>query len=77
MAGDVGTNLLDDECPAENSESDSNKEILPENFEIGLFMPQPALISVIESPFQGTLNESIPDYKNHVAELNSRPPKAV
>jgi hypothetical protein len=74
---DAWTNLLTDERPAENSESDSNKELVPENSEFGFFVPQTALISPIESPSQGDLNESIFGYKNHVSELNSRPPKVA
>ncbi len=73
---DASTHPLNDECPAENSEPDTSEELLQENFEIGLFVHHDALISPFESAFQWHLNE-IPGYQNHVAELNSRPPKAA
>jgi hypothetical protein len=77
MEGDGLANLVNEEGNAENSESESNTELFPENFEIGLFVSQTALIAPIASLFKGDLNDSISGYKNHVAELNSPPPKAV
>ena len=65
------------EHPAENSESDSSKELIEENFEIGLFVSGTSLVSPIESSFQWNRNGSISGYKNHVAEVNPRPPKAA
>lgn len=78
----VATATMDDalnhsnESTQDNSESEQDDELLPENFEIGLSLPK-SLLTFIGSSVRWDPNKSVSPYKNHVAELNVRPPRVV